>query len=101
MGVVATRAALNQESGVFATLHRNGNLPYEVSYSVADVAMIANAERCVPREWISEQGNDVTAAMVEYLKPLTEGAAQILFENGLPDYIDIRHLDFKQQKYKN
>ncbi len=101
LGVVATRAALNQESGVFATLHRNGNLPYEVSYSVADVAMIANAERCVPREWISEQGNDVTAEMVEYLKPLTEGAAQILFENGLPDYIDIRHLDFKQQKYKN
>lgn len=96
LGVVATRAALEGQSGVFATIHRLSDHPYEIKYSTEDVSVVANAEKFIPREWINQEGNDVTKEMISYLRPLTEGEPQILYKNGLPEYIDISHLDSKQ-----
>jgi len=101
LGSVAARAAEENKTGVFATLRRTSNKPYCVEYALEDVAVVANREKLVPREWINEEGNDVTAEMVTYLKPLIRGTAQTPYRSGLPDYIDIRHLDVKMQKYKN
>ena len=98
-GSVAVRAATEGESGVFATLRRISNKPYCVIYETAPVRVVANRERRVPREWINEAGNDVTEEMVTYLRPLIRGVAQTPFRAGLPDYIDIRHLDERAQRY--
>lgn len=100
LGTVAVRAALEGQSGVFATLRRTSDKPYCVEYSTEDVAVVANNEKNVPREWINEEGNDVREEMVRYLKPLVRGVAQTPYRNGLPDYIDVRHLDIRKQKYK-
>ena len=101
LGTVAARAADEGQTGVFATLTRVSNKPYSVQYGVEDVKVIANQEKKVPRSFINEEGNDVTDEMVAYLRPLVRGVAQTPFRNGLPDYIDIRHLDVRAQKYKN
>lgn len=101
LGMVAVKSALKGETGVFATLRRTSDVPYEITYGTEDVSVIANTEKFVPREWINEAGNDVTDEMISYLKPLTVGVAQMLYKNGLPDYIDISHLDSRQQKYNN
>ena len=100
LGTVAVRAALEGQSGVFSTLRRTSDKPYCVEYSTEDVAVVANNEKNVPREWINEEGNDVKEEMVRYLKPLVRGVAQTPYRNGLPDYIDVRHLDIRKQKYK-
>lgn len=100
LGIIAVKAALNGESGVFSTLKRTSNLPYCVEYGTEDVDVVANQEKTVPVEWISKDGNDVTQEMIDYLNPLIKGIAQTPYRNGMPDYIDISHLDIKKQKYK-
>lgn len=99
LGIVAVKAALSGESGVFSTIRRTGNNPYTVDYGTEKVSVVANAEKTVPLEWISESGNDVKQELVEYIKPLVRGVPQVPYRNGLPDYIEISHLDMKKQKY--
>lgn len=99
LGTVAVNAAVNGETGVFATLRRTGNNPYTVEYGTEKVSVVANAEKTVPLEWITESGNDVKQELIEYIKPLVRGVPQVPYRNGLPDYIEISHLDNKTQKY--
>lgn len=99
LGLVAVEAALKGETGVFSTLRRTCNKPYTVEYYTEKVSVVANAEKTVPLEWINEQGNDITQELVDYLKPLVRGVPQVPYRNGLPDYIEINHLDNKTQKY--
>lgn len=99
LGTVAVRAALDGETGVFSSLKRTSNTPYTVEYCTEKVSVIANAEKKVPREWINEAGNDVTQELIEYIRPLLRGIPQVPYINGLPDYMDISHLDNKKQSY--
>lgn len=99
LGIVATKAATDGQTGVFATLDRVSNKPYDVQYSTKDIALVANKEKTVPLDWITPDGNDVTDEMVAYLKPLTEGVVHLHYRGGLPDYINIAHLDKRSQKY--
>jgi 6-phosphofructokinase 1 len=101
LGTVAVKAAEDGKTGVFATLHRLSDKPYCVEYGTEKIEVVANQEKLVPREWINAAGNDVTLDMVRYLKPLIRGVATTPYRAGLPDYIDIRHLDTTKQKYKN
>jgi 6-phosphofructokinase 1 len=55
------------------TLVRTSNNPYRCETGLAPLADVANAERPVPAEFISEAGNDVTAAFLEYARPLIGG----------------------------
>ncbi|MBE6816794.1 MAG: 6-phosphofructokinase [Ruminococcaceae bacterium] len=101
LGTVAVKAAGDGKTGVFATLRRLSDKPYCVEYGTEKIEVVANQEKLVPREWINAEGNDVTDEMVRYLKPLIRGVATTPYRAGLPDYIDIRHLDTTKQKYKN
>lgn len=101
LGGVAVDAAMKGKSGIFSTIRRISNKPYTIEYTTEDVAVVANREKKVPRSWINKDGNDVTDEMIAYIRPLIEGVVQTPYRNGLPDYIDIRHLDVKKQNYKN
>lgn len=100
LGMVAVKAAVDGQSGVFSTLRRVSNNPYVVEYDTERVAVAANAEKTIPLEWITADGNDVTQDMVDYLKPLVKGVPQIPYRDGLPDYVNVSYLDKKKQKYK-
>ena len=99
LGMIAVDAAVSGETGVFSTIQRTCNSPYCVEYSTEDVHTIANSVKSVPREWINAEGNYVTEEFLEYVKPLVVGIPQIPYRNGLPDYIDVRHLNNDTQKY--
>lgn len=89
LGVCGVTAALAGESGKMVGLVRTSNTPYEVTYTTVDVNKVANRERKVPLEWITEEGNDIKEEMVEYLKPLIEGEVPIQYKNGLPCYLKV------------
>lgn len=93
LGVYAVSAALKGESGKFSTLKRISTKPYIVEYGTQNVSVVANQEKKVPRNWINDAGNDVTQEMLDYLRPLVKGSPQIPEKNGLPNYIQISHLD--------
>ncbi|MCR5214583.1 MAG: 6-phosphofructokinase [Eubacterium sp.] len=65
---------------------------YSVSFYMVELDSIANQERCVPRNWINEAGNDVTDEMLDYIRPLIQGEMEISYKNGLPIYTPIPHL---------
>ena len=83
-GVYAVQAALAGESGKMITFIRNKSVPYELSYSTADVNIICNKEKCVPLEWITNDGSDISDAFIDYVRPLTQGHVELPTKNGIP-----------------
>ena len=85
-GVRAVEAALQGITDVMITMERASNLPYLVQYAATPLANVANKERKVPVEWITNNGTDVSHEMIEYLAPLIRGAASPRMVGGLPVY---------------
>ncbi len=84
------------EEGVTAsmvTLERVSDSPYAVTYSHADIRSIANQAKMIPAEWIHEDGNDVTAELTDYLRPLILGEVTISYKGGIPAYMPFLHRD--------
>lgn len=75
-------ASLDGRSGVMAAFVRDGD--YHVSVAPMDVCEIANKVKCVPREFINDEENGVTAECIKYLLPLIQGELDIKYENGIP-----------------
>ena len=73
-------------------IRRESNQPYRVSYDIADISLIANEVRSVPRDFINASGNNVTEKMAEYLRPIIVGQPSLTYENGMPVYLPLPHL---------
>ena len=58
------------ETTKMCALERVSNDPYEVRTKLVDVLAVANQVKHVPREWISEDGLDVTDELMAYMRPL-------------------------------
>lgn len=84
LGMKACQCALESENGVMASIKRITDYPYVVKYEATPVNQVSNEEKKVPRDFINEEGNDVTEKMMDYLKPLIQGEASVSFENGIP-----------------
>lgn len=69
-GEKAIEFALSGLTRKMVCMKRVSNNPYTIEYYPEDVSKIANAEKKIPREWINEEGHDVTQEMVSYLKPI-------------------------------
>ncbi|MEF9852694.1 MAG: 6-phosphofructokinase [Hydrogenoanaerobacterium sp.] len=84
IGAEAVSSAVRGKTGVMAVFNRVSNHPYLVNYGVSDIENVANLEKTVPREWISDDGCDVTAEMIEYLRPLVQGETKEFTKDGIP-----------------
>jgi len=52
---------------------------------------VANVEKMMPREYISEDGLGITEACRRYLQPLILGEDYPPYKNGLPDYVVLKN----------
>ena len=91
-GAYGVQIAETGETASMVCLERISNNPYEIKYSHAAIANIANEAKSVPRNWINEDGNDVTDELIEYLTPLIQGEVDVKYQNGLPSYMNVSHL---------
>ena len=87
VGYDAVKAADEGKTGMMITLNRNGDDPYQCGTSAYDIHAIANVERPVPAEWITEDGCDVNEGYINYARPLIMGELQPLFVNGVPRHL--------------
>ena len=87
VGHDAVVAAEEGKTGMMITLDRNGDDPYQCGTSAYDIHAIANVERPVPAEWITEDGCDVNDGYVKYARPLIMGELQPLYVNGVPRHL--------------
>ncbi|MBA7621816.1 Pyrophosphate--fructose 6-phosphate 1-phosphotransferase [subsurface metagenome] len=87
-GRMAVKAALAGENGKMVTLIRESGPKYKCTTGLAELRDVANGEKKVPKEYINENGNGVTDAMRDYVRPLVQGEAPITIDkDGLPVFM--------------
>ena len=87
-GATAVRAAIcDGETGKVVCMNRVSEVPYKIVYDVEDVHSIANVEKTVPLEWITE--DYVTEDAVHYIRPLIQGELNPIINDGLPRQIKL------------
>ncbi len=86
-GEDAFNAAYSGVTGMMIGYERISDEPYEIKNTPADIKNSANAEKKIPKEWITPEGNDVTEDFLRYARPLIEGEHHPRFSGGLPVYI--------------
>jgi len=84
VGEYAIKLALAGKSGIMPIIVREQTQPYKWSLGEAPLAMVANEEKKMPKEFISEDGFGITQAALDYLQPLIEGEDYPPYHNGLP-----------------
>jgi len=86
-GQRAVELAVQGVSGKMVTLERVSDNPYLCRTGEAKLADVANGEKLLPREWISDDGFFVTEEFIKYARPLIQGEVRPLIEDGLPKFI--------------
>ncbi|MBH03195.1 MAG: 6-phosphofructokinase [Xanthomonadales bacterium] len=90
VGRAAVEYAVAGKSGVMVTIERTSDTPYEWTIGEAPLADVANVEKFMPRNFISEDGFHITDAARRYLKPLIAGESYPPYIDGLPDYARLK-----------
>ena len=86
-GYDAVVAANEGKTGMMITLNRNGDEPYQCGTSAYDIHAIANVERPLPSEWITDDGCGLNKGYIKYARPLIMGELPPLFVNGVPHHL--------------
>jgi 6-phosphofructokinase len=101
-GQAAVKAALAGVNGKMITLVRTDTSGYNCTTGLAELSDVANGEKKVPAEYINQQGNHITDAMRDYVRPLIQGEAPIkVGPDGLPVFMrfERKTLDTKLPAY--
>ncbi len=93
IGQAAVDHAIQGETGKMMVFERVNTPEYQVQVNAIDVNKAANLEKKVPVEWINEAGNDITKELYDYLYPLILGEMEVSYKDGIPQYLDISHLE--------
>ena len=92
MGKAAVEFALAGKNAVMPTVVRDSSSPYRWHIGEANLADVANVEKMMPRDFITEDGFGITAAAKEYFAPLILGEDYPPYKNGLPDYARLQKI---------
>ncbi len=88
VGEAAVAMAQAGQSGVMPVIRRISDQPYQWEIATAELDQIANHEKKMPREYITEDGFGITEPARRYLAPLIRGENFPPFdEDGLPQYL--------------
>ncbi len=91
LGKAAVEMAVAGRNAVMPVIVRKGDDPYVWEIAEASLAEVANVEKKVPLDFISEDGFGITDACRRYLRPLIHGEAYPPYRDGLPDYVRLRN----------
>ena len=86
VGGAAVKAAFEGETGKVIILKRISDDPYMCITECQDVHKIANIEKKVPLEWITDD-DYVTEDLIEYIRPLIQAELSPIFVDGLPRHL--------------
>ena len=91
VGKAAVEFALAGKNSVMPTIVRKSSRPYKWEVGEAHLSEVANVEKKMPRDFISEDGFGITTACREYLSPLIQGEDYPPYREGLPDYVTLKN----------
>jgi 6-phosphofructokinase len=92
-GRVAVESALAGETGKMVAFERaNENGHYVCRTKLIPLTDVANAEKKVPLNWITPDGNFVTDDFIDYVLPLIQGAPERPTVDSLPRYAHLKRV---------
>ena len=91
LGQAAVEMALAGENAVMPTIDRKSDEPYVWEIGRAKLEDVANVEKMMPKEFITEDGFGITDACRRYLSPLIEGEDYPPYEKGMPVYVTLKN----------
>jgi 6-phosphofructokinase len=92
MGKAAVEMAIAGDNAIMPTIVRTSSNPYAWEVGKAPLSEVANVEKFMPREFISEDGLAITDACREYLVPLIQGEDYPPFADGMPKYVTLKNI---------
>jgi 6-phosphofructokinase len=90
VGKAAVELALKGKNAVMPIIVRKSAKPYRWAIGEAPISAIANQEKKVPRNFITEDGFGITPACRRYLLPLIGGEGYPPYRDGLPAYATLK-----------
>lgn len=92
-GRKAVEAAVSGETGKMVAFERaEEDGKYVCKTKLIPLTSVANAEKKVPMEWITEEKNFVTDDFIAYALPLIQGEPERPVENSLPRYAKLKKI---------
>jgi len=89
LGKSAVEYALEGHNSIMPTVVRKSSSPYEWEIGKASLSEVANVEKFMPTDFISDDGFGITDKCRDYLYPLIQGEDYPPYENGMPKYVTL------------
>ena len=90
VGRAAVELALAGKNAMMPVIRRKSSKPYRWDISSVAISEVANKEKMVPRNFISEDGFGITTACRNYLAPLISGESYPPYKDGIPQYATLK-----------
>ena len=97
VGKAAVELAVKGVNAVMPTIVRKSSKPYRWTIGHALLSEVANVEKKLPRDYITEDGFGITEACRRYLQPLIGGEAYPPYKDGMPQYVHIKGVAVKRK----
>jgi len=91
LGKAGLEMALEGKNSVMPAILRKDQEEYEWYIGEAQLKDVANVEKFMPEDYITEDGFHITEACRRYLSPLIQGEDFPPFKNGLPQYVTLQN----------
>jgi len=88
-GTEAVRLAEKGESGYMVSIDRLSDNPYRIRFGKVPLRDVAVAAKPMPRKFFNKEGNHVSKAFIDYMKPLA---------GDLPEFIRLEKIMVKTKK---
>jgi 6-phosphofructokinase len=92
LGARAVELAIAGHNAVMPTIERTSDTPYRYRIGMAPLSKVANVEKFMPRDFITEDGFGITDKCKRYLKPLIRGEDYPKYSDGLPRYVTLKNV---------
>jgi len=97
MGKAAVELAAQGCNSVMPTIVRLADKPYKWKIGRVSLDQVANVEKMMPKDFITDDGFGITAKCRAYLEPLIQGEDYPPYKNGMPQYVRLKNVPVKRK----
>ena len=97
VGKAAVELALKGQNSLMPTIVRTADKPYKWKIGTAKLEDVANREKMLPRDYITEDGFHITTKARRYLQPLIKGEDYPPYKDGLPQYVQLKNAPVRRK----
>lgn len=101
VGKAAIEFALAGKNATLPIIKRDSQSPYRWSIGEAALGDVANVEKMLPEDYITEDGYGITEKARAYLQPLILGEDYPPYKNGLPNYVVLKNILVEKKLTEN